>query len=231
MIHDISAIFFTKHLQFCPKININSLHLLLILSSTPRKKFLENQQSQTRRYTMNSNLRQKFFTGAMVLLVTVFFIPAFAGAFTPGQCKPDKGFGMKKHHVSPLGIWQNPKMVQELGLTDEQVKGLREADFSHREKRLQLKSKLDGLHLEMEKLFSADPVNESDILQLAQKISDIKGKLFVRRIESRLAVGKLLTADQLKKLKMFDLHHPAKHGKMHGNEKHRRTPSKIEDAN
>jgi Spy/CpxP family protein refolding chaperone len=180
---------------------------------------------------MNSNLRQKFFTGAIVMLVTVFFIPTFAGAFTPGQCKPDKGFGMKKHHVSPLGIWQNPKMVQELGLTDEQVKGLREADFAHREKRLQLKSKLDGLHLEMEKLFSVDPVNESDILQLAQKISDLKGKLFVRKIESRLAVGKLLTADQLKKLKMFDLHHHAKEGKMHGNEKHRRTPPKIEGAN
>jgi len=180
---------------------------------------------------MNSNLRQKFFTGAMVLLITVFFIPAFAGAFTPGDCKPDKRFGMKRHHMSPLGIWRNPKMVQELGLTDEQVKGLREADFAHREKRLQLKSKLDGLHLEMEKLFSADPVNESEILQLAKKISDLKGKLFVRKIESRLAVGKLLTADQLKKLRMFDLHHHAKEGKMHGNEKHRRTPLKIEGAN
>mgnify|MGYP001823838222 FL=1 len=180
---------------------------------------------------MNSNLRQKFFTGAMVLLVTVFFIPAFAGAFTPGQCKQYKGFGMKRHHGSPLGIWRNPKMVQDLELTDEQVKGLREADFAHREKRLQLKSKLDGLHLEMEKRFSADPVNESDILQLAQKISDIKGKLFVRRIESRLAVRKLLTEDQLKKLKKFDLHHPAPNGKMHGKEKHRRTPPKIEGAN
>jgi len=180
---------------------------------------------------MNSNLRQKFFTGTMVLLVTVFFIPAFAGAFTPGQCKPDKGFGMKRHHMSPLGIWQNPKMVQELGLTDEQVKELREADFAHREKRLQLKSKLDGLHLEMEKLFSADPVDESDILQLAQKISDLKGKLFVRRIESRLAVGKLLTADQLTKLKRFDLHHRATNGKKHGKEKHRRNAPEIKGAN
>ena len=169
---------------------------------------------------MNSNLRQKFFTGAMVLLVTVFFIPAFAGAFTPGDCKPDKGFGMKRHHVSPLGIWRNPKMVQELGLTDEQVKGLREADFAHREKRLQLKSELDGLHLQMEKLFSADPVDEPDVLKLAQKISDLKGKLFVQKIESRLAVGKLLNADQLKKLEVFDLHHHAKQGKKHGKRKH-----------
>ena len=180
---------------------------------------------------MNSNLRQKFFTGAMVLLVTVFFIPAFAGAFTPGDCKPDKGFGMKRHHVSPLGIWRNPKTIQELGLTDEQVKGLREADFAHREKRLQLKSKLDGLHLQMEKLFSADPMDEPDVLKLAQKISDLKGKLFVRKIESRLAVGKLLHADQLKKLEMFALHHHAKQGKKYGKAKHRRNLSKVEGAN
>ena len=180
---------------------------------------------------MNSNLRQKLFTGAMVLLVTVFFIPAFAVAFTPGNCKPDKGFGMKRHHVSPLGIWRNPKMVQKLGLTDEQVKRLREADFAHREKHLKLKSQLDGLHLQLEKLFSADPVDEPDVLKLAQKISDLKGKLFVRKIESRLAVGKLLTADQLKKLKIFNLHHHATHGKKHGKERHRRNVPKIEGAN
>jgi Spy/CpxP family protein refolding chaperone len=180
---------------------------------------------------MNSNLRQKLFTGAMVVLVTVFFIPTFAGAFTPGNCAPHKGFGMKRHHVSPLGIWQNPKMVQELGLTDEQIKRLREADFAHREKHLKLKSQLDGLHLQLEKLFSADPVNEPDVLKLAQKISDLKGKLFVRKIESRLAVGKLLTADQLKKLKMFDLYHHAKQGKKYGKAKHRRNLSKVEGAN
>jgi len=180
---------------------------------------------------MNSNLRQKIFTGTMVLLVTVFFIPAFAGAFTPGQCKYDKGFGMKKHHGSPLGIWQNPKMIQKLGLTDEQVKGLREADFSHREKRLQLKSQIDGLNLEMEKLFSADSVDEAKVLQVAQKISELKGKLFVRKIESRLALGNLLTADQLKKLKRFDLHHRATHGKKHGKEKHRRNAPEIKGAN
>ena len=180
---------------------------------------------------MNFNLRKKLFTGAMVLLITAFFIPTFAGAFTPGNHKADRGFGMKRHHMSPLGIWQNPKMIQELGLTDQQIKGLREADFAHREKRLQLKSKLDGLHLEMEKLFSVESVDESAVLQIAQKISDQKGNLFVRKIESRLAVRKLLTEDQLKKLKRIDFRQHNKRGKMHGNKKHRRTPRKVLSAN
>ena len=174
---------------------------------------------------MNSNFRQKFFTGAMVLLVTVFVIPGFAGAFTPGQCRPEKGFGMKKHHMSHLGIWKNPKMVQELGLTDKQVDGLKKADFAHREKSLELKSKLDVLHLELEKLFAAESVDETKVLKVAQKISDLKGKRFVQRIESRLAFAKLLTADQVSKLKTFRLHHPAHRGKLDKTRKHRRALS------
>lgn len=180
---------------------------------------------------MNSNLRKKCFTAAMVLLVTVFFIPSFAGAFTPGHCRADNGFGMKRHHMSPLGIWRNPTMVQQLRLTDEQVAGLREADFAHREKRLKLKSQLDALHLEMEKLFSADAVDEAHVLQLAQKISELKGKRFVQTIECRLAVVKLLRADQLKKLKMVGLHYHGNRAKMHGNGKRCRTSSDIEDTN
>ena len=171
---------------------------------------------------MNSNLRQKFLTGAMVLLVTVFVIPGFAGAFTQGQCRPEKGFGMKKHHMSPLGIWQHPKMVQKLELTDKQVKKLKEADFAHREKCLELKSKIDAFHLELEKLFADESVDEAKVLQVAQKISDLKGRLFVQRIESRLTVVKLLTADQVGKLKMFRSHHPVHRGKIDKTRKHRR---------
>jgi len=171
---------------------------------------------------MNSNLRQKFFTGAMLLLVTVFVIPSFAVASTQGHFRHEKGFGMKKHHISPLGIWQNPKMVQELGLTDKQVKELKKADFAHREKCLELKSKLRALHLKLKKLFAAESVDQAKVLQVAQKISHLKGKLFVQRIESRLAVAKLLTADQVSKLKMFRSHHPVHRGKIDKTRKHGR---------
>lgn len=177
---------------------------------------------------MNSNLRQKFFAGTVVFLLTALFIPAFAGAFTPGTCKPDKGFGVKRHHVSPFGIWRNPKMVQELGLTDEQVKGLREADFSLREKRLELKSQLDGLHLQLEKLFSHDPVDTSDVLHVAQKVSDLKGQLFVQKIESRLAVRKLLNPDQLQQLKMFEWYRHSRPCQKNRKGNHRRNLFKFE---
>lgn len=97
--------------------------------------------------------------------------------------------------------------------------------LSHREKCLELKSKLHALRLELKKLFAAESVDEAKVLEVAQKISDLKGKLFVQRIESRLAVAKLLTADQVSKLKMFRLHHPAHRGKIDKTGKHRRVLS------
>jgi len=164
---------------------------------------------------MNSKLSNKIGTGLVVLLITVCFIPAMAGAFAPGDGKHDKGFDRKDRHRPVLGIWRDPQMVQKLGLTAEQVKQVRDADFTFRENRLQLKGQLDSLRLQMDKAFSDDVVDDKAVLSLAEKISDVKGKLFIQKIEARLAVGKLLNADQINKLKQYDIH-PKKQGRKHG---------------
>ena len=153
---------------------------------------------------MNSKLSKKFGKIAIILLISVCFIPAIAGAFAPEDGRQDKGFARKDHHRPALGIWRDPQMVQELELTKEQVKQLRDADFAFREKRLALKAQLDGLRLQMDKAFSDDVVDDTAVLSLAEKISDVKGKMFIQKIEARLAVGKLLNADQIKKLELLD---------------------------
>lgn len=153
---------------------------------------------------MNSKLSKKFGTGVMVLLITVCFIPAMAGAFVAGDGRQDKGFDRKDHHRPALGIWRNPQLVKELELTTEQVKQLRDADFTFREMRLGLKAQLDGLRLQMDKAFTNDVVDDTAVLSLAEKISGVKGKLFIQKIEARLAVGKLLNADQINKLELYD---------------------------
>lgn len=160
---------------------------------------------------MKSKLSKKFGTGIIVLLITICFIPAFAGAFAPGDGKHDKGFDRKDRHRPVLGIWRDPQMVQKLGLTAEQVKKVRDADFAFREKHLALKAQLDNLGLQLDKAFSDDVVDNTAVLALAQKISDVRGKLFVQNIESRLALGKILNADQIKKLKLYGMHQRRKH--------------------
>ena len=154
---------------------------------------------------MNSKLGKKISTGVMALLITVCFIPAMAGAAAPGEGRQCRGFDMKGHHRPALGIWRNPQMVQKLELTTEQVKQVQDVDFASREKRLTLKAQLDGFRLQMDKSFSNDVVDDTAVLSLAQKISDVEGKLFVQKVESRLALGKILNADQIKKLKLHDM--------------------------
>ena len=154
---------------------------------------------------MSSKLGKKLGSGVVVLLITVCFIPAIAGAFAPGDGKHDRGFYKKDRHRNVLGIWRNPLMVQELGLTAEQVKKVRDADFAFREKHLELKAQLDSLRLQMEKAFTEDAVDDKTVLSMADKISDVKGKLFIQKIEARLAGIKLLNADQIDKLKLYEM--------------------------
>ena len=154
---------------------------------------------------MNSKFSKKLGTGVAVLLITVCFIPAMAGAFAPGDGRQGKRFDRQGPHRPVLGIWRNPQMVQKLGLTAEQVKQLRDADFSFREKSLELKVQLDRLRLQMDKAFTDDVVDDKAVLSLAETVSNLKGKLFIQKIEARLAVGKILNTDQINKLKLNEM--------------------------
>ena len=156
---------------------------------------------------MNFKLSKKFGTGIVILLMMVCSIPSTVGAFEHGEGMHDKRIERKGHHRSELGIWRNPKLVQVLELSEEQVKELRDADFASRENCLELTAELDSLHLEMDKAFSENSVDRKTVLALAKQISDVKGKLFVQKIEARLTVGKILTKDQITMLKLHHMDH------------------------
>ena len=139
----------------------------------------------------------------LVLMIAVCFVPTMAGAFAPGGGERYKAFDGKGHHRSPLGIWQDPQMVEKLQLTDQQANQLREVDFAHREKQQALKAQLGSLRLQMDKAFAGDNVDKASVRQTAKKIADAKGDMFVERIDARLAFEDILTADQIDKLNQY----------------------------
>lgn len=153
---------------------------------------------------MNLKFHKNFVACFIVLIVTACFIPAIAWAFPPGDGMPE-GLAAKCHQRSMLGIWRNPQMVEEFKLTKEQVKQLRDADFKFRAEQLELRSQLDNLYLQMDKAVSDDNIDSAAVLQLAKKISDIRGKIFVQSIELYLAIEKHMNADQIRKLKLNDM--------------------------
>jgi Spy/CpxP family protein refolding chaperone len=162
---------------------------------------------------------QKLSIHFIVLLITICCIPTLALAGTPGnQHRQGKGVEMKGHHGPSLGIWRNPQMVEKLALTENQVKQIKDIDFTFREKHLVLKAQLDSVHLQLDKAFSTDRVDDTAVLEIAQAVSDVESKLFVQNVESRLALGKILTADQIKKMSLYDIH-PKRKGPGHGGER------------
>lgn len=168
---------------------------------------------------MHYELRKKISTAVIALLVTVWLFPSTAGAFAFGKEGQQKGGDRKSQHRPAQGIWRDSQMIDELGLTDEQIKQIRDADFAFRENHLTLKAQLDRFHLEMEKALSADTVDDQAVLKTANTIADVKGTMFVLEIESRLALGRILTADQSKILGLYDLK-PKKKGSKPGKKSH-----------
>jgi hypothetical protein len=55
-----------------------------------------------------------------------------------------------------------------MSLTDEQVRQPRDADFISIERHLALTDQLDRLHLQIEKAFSAETLDEAAVLETAQ---------------------------------------------------------------
>jgi Spy/CpxP family protein refolding chaperone len=152
---------------------------------------------------MNPNIQKKNAAYMAVLLIAVFLNPLSAMAFPPAMGEPMPGTRgeIHRHPMPPYDLWRNPKIVQDLQLTDEQVAEIREADFIYREKVQNLRAELDRLNLKMEKAFSMTPVDDAIITQCAKEIADQIGKIFLLNIESRLAFEKLLTPEQIKVLR------------------------------
>jgi Spy/CpxP family protein refolding chaperone len=152
---------------------------------------------------MDSNFRKKCAFVTAAILIMVFCHSAFVMAFSPDIDKPLPGFGgeMHRHPMSPYALWRNPRIVEDLKLTEDQVNKMKEADFTYREKNRELRAEIDLFDLKMEKAFSTEPVDGAAISKYAKKAADLRGKMFILSIQARLAVEKLLTPAQVKMLR------------------------------
>lgn len=158
-------------------------------------------------YNMKIKMSKKTGISVLVALVAAVFlavsiVPSAISAPPDDGSRGPWGSGKfkQRHHRANLGIWRSQQAVEQLGLTEEQVQQLRDADFTSREKRLTLKTELDQLRLQMDKAFSQEPSNKKSVLQLAEKAAELQGELFVQKTEDRLNLETILNADQIQKL-------------------------------
>lgn len=73
--------------------------------------------------------------------------------------------------------WNNPRMVEQLKLTDEQRKSMDAIFYQHREKLVDLRGAVQKAELEMEPLMRDDKPNEKQIAAQIDKVAQARAEL------------------------------------------------------
>jgi Spy/CpxP family protein refolding chaperone len=109
----------------------------------------------------------------------------------------ERAFGPQGDHGR---WWNNPRLVAELKLTDEQRKAMDGILLEHREKLIDLRASLQKAELELEPLVKDDQPNEGRILAQIDKVAQARAELEKANARFLLAIRGKLTPDQWKQV-------------------------------
>jgi Spy/CpxP family protein refolding chaperone len=98
----------------------------------------------------------------------------------------------------PGSVGQRIKV--DLGLTDEQVGRLRALKAEQRKAAVRQRADLAVARLELEEMLGAATVDEKALAAKIKAVSDMQAAAMKARLEARLAVRKVLSAEQFSKL-------------------------------
>jgi len=102
--------------------------------------------------------------------------------------------------LPPGRFWNNPDMVQQLGLTVDQQKRMDDIFQQNRLRLVDLNAALQKEEITMEPLMQADTPDESRILSQIDKVAQARAELEKANARFLLGIRRILTPDQWKKL-------------------------------
>jgi Spy/CpxP family protein refolding chaperone len=104
------------------------------------------------------------------------------------------------HGVEHGRWWDNPRLAQQIGLTDDQKKKMDDIFQQHRLKLIDLDAALQKQEAVMHPLIEADQPDESKILSQIDAIAQARAELEKDRARMLFSIRQTLTPDQWKKL-------------------------------
>ena len=119
--------------------------------------------------------------------------------------------------------WDNPQMVQKLGINSDQQKKMDDIFQANRLRLVDLNATLQKEEITMEPLVSADTPDEARILSQIDKVAQARAELEKANARFLLGIRRVLTVDQWKKLR-------AEHPGMEGRLGPARQPRMVEPA-
>ena len=128
-----------------------------------------------------------------------------AGAVVTGWTQPgEDGRGRGGHGPGGMGIdFLHPKMMKDLGLTEDQQKKIKEQRLANQKKKIQFQSEKAILELDLQSVLSTVPIKEAEAIKIAEKLADVDRKALLLRVESMSRFLASLTPDQHRKMMEF----------------------------
>jgi len=117
-----------------------------------------------------------------------------------GWQRGGRGFG---GGAGLLRLADNPRVREELKLTDDQVSRLHSLAVESEKTSIRTRADLQLRELELRELLRADNPNREAILSKVQEISDLRGQTAKQHMETMLSARSVLTPEQLKKVRSF----------------------------
>jgi len=140
---------------------------------------------------------------ALLTLITVAAVAQGPGPMGMGPMGPGPGMGMGPHH-GPFGAWwKNSEVVKELQLTDTQVKQIEQTFLDYRLKLIDLRADVERQETKLQPLLEADRPNEKEVSSQVDAVVAARGKLEKTNTMMMLAIRRVLSVDQWKKLQVI----------------------------
>jgi len=108
--------------------------------------------------------------------------------------------------------WDNPRLAQQIGLTDAQKKQMDAIFLQHRLKLIDLNAALEKDEILMRPMLGADQLDEAKILSQIDTIAQARADLEKENARMLFGIRKVLTPEQWTKLKTVVRTHMARRG-------------------
>ncbi|MEW6755095.1 MAG: periplasmic heavy metal sensor [Candidatus Latescibacterota bacterium] len=106
------------------------------------------------------------------------------------------GMGMKHHGYGMLLA-----MASQLGLSQEQIRQLREAHYPAQREAIQQRAKLQMAELDLRQLMNADPVDEVKVKSQIRSVFELRAEMAVAAFDTWQKARQVLTLEQRQQLK------------------------------
>ena len=144
-----------------------------------------------------------------LFLSLALLLPCLAGAqMPPGEL----------HRLGPdLGKWwKNSEIVRELGLSDAQINQMEHTFLEQRLKLIDLRAELEKQEVRLQPLIEADQPDETTVGAQIDQVLAARGRLEKANAMMMLAIRRVLSAEQWKKLQTIQHDREQMHHRMMG---------------